>query len=312
MPVGGPLGPLPVARGQRPPAHAGHHPAAGQCRLVQHAYRHNGQDHRGQLHRVHRRRQTPRPHRDGLAFALDRGPPAHQRLRKQPAGAGPLPGRQLTAWSTAPAATASASAGSMARAPTLNGRKEPRRRAHHLERRCQHRWRSGVQRQPRRPAEGPGWLLTDPPGVGEQDPHIRTGRWYGTVPAANNVSPSIYGASTNARPVHMGVQLKPVSAGTWHAKVYVDGALVDDTNVSLPNVVYMGFTAGTGEFPQRHAISDVTVKYGTVSAPTVTAPASVDLRRRPDRPDGRRRTSPSPTTAPFRSRSPRARRRPSP
>jgi hypothetical protein len=124
--------------------------------------------------------------------------------------------------------------------------------------------------------KGQAWPLTNPPGPGEQDPHVRTGRWYGGSP--QEVAPSIYGLSTNARPVRMGVQLVPVSAGVWHAKVTVDGTLKLDANVNLPNTVYFGFTAGTGEFPQRHAISDVTIKYGTLSAPTVSAnPGSVNF-----------------------------------
>ena len=126
--------------------------------------------------------------------------------------------------------------------------------------------------------KGQAWPTTDPPGPGEQDPHVRTGRWYANSP--QTVTPAIYGGATaNARPVRVGVQLVPGAAGVWHAKVSVDGTITLDQNVNLPNTVYMGFTAGTGEFPQRHAISDVThqVRHRS-SAPTVSAtPGSVDF-----------------------------------
>jgi hypothetical protein len=113
------------------------------------------------------------------------------------------------------------------------------------------------------------------------DPHVRQNRWYGTDP--KTITPAIYGTSANSRPVRVGVQLTPKSSGAtsgvWRAKMYVDGALLTESDINLPNVVYFGFTAGTNEtFPQRHAVSDVTIKYGTAGPVSVSAnPASVNF-----------------------------------
>ena len=104
-----------------------------------------------------------------------------------------------------------------------DGRQEPRRRRSPLVRRRQRRRRPGVQRQPGRPAQGPGMAAdpADPDRAGSARPHR---------PLVHG-QPGRRGAAdlrrhaANTRPVHMGVQLDPTgTADTWHAKVYVDGA----------------------------------------------------------------------------------------
>src|SRR5262249_2029699 len=44
------------------------------------------------------------------------------------------------------------------------------------------------------------------------------------------------------------------------------------TPVELPPTVFFGFTEGTHEFPQQHAISDVSIKYGTFVNPQPPPP----------------------------------------
>jgi len=108
-------------------------------------------------------------------------------------------------------------------------------------------------------------VVTDP------NPHDRTGRWYAGGPVT--VAPSIYGPTADSRPVAMNVQIYPTAtAGIFHARVLVDGALKVESDVELPPVVYLGFTSGAGQVPQRHAISDVTIKYGTPAPPPPPPP----------------------------------------
>jgi hypothetical protein len=129
--------------------------------------------------------------------------------------------------------------------------------------------------------KGQRWVPTLPADQlpTDQDPHKRAGRWYNTAPTT--ITNNIFSSTPNGRPVRVGVQLTPVSAGVWHAKMYVDGALLTESDVNLPNVVYFGFTAGSNvqpDFAQRHAVSDVTIKYGTAGPVSVSAnPASVNF-----------------------------------
>ena len=55
----------------------------------------------------------------------------------------------------------------------------------------------------------------------QPDPHVRTGRWYA---GARTISP--HDLRRHGQPVPVAVQLYPTgTADTWHARVYVDGAL---------------------------------------------------------------------------------------
>jgi hypothetical protein len=105
--------------------------------------------------------------------------------------------------------------------------------------------------------------LTWPNTTSTGDPHVRTGRWY--TGSAATVATQIYGG----RPVPVTLSLYPKTGvpNTWVAHVTVDGVAKVDSDVELPPTVFMGFTEGTHEFPQRHAISDVSIKYGTQVAP---------------------------------------------
>jgi hypothetical protein len=105
---------------------------------------------------------------------------------------------------------------------------------------------------------------------GTIDPHVRTGRWYGN--GALDILPDIYGG--RAVPVKLVLIPKPGGpADTWLATVTVDGTVkFSNTEVLLPPTIYFGFTEGTHEFPQRHAISDVSVAYGQEVAPPPPPP----------------------------------------
>ncbi len=100
---------------------------------------------------------------------------------------------------------------------------------------------------------------------GAIEPHVRSGRWYGNGPLDMPGGP-FYGRTTGV-PVSLKLDPKTGAAGTWVARLTVDGVEQPATEVDLPDVVIMGFTAGTGEFPQRHAVSDVSIKYGTPYTP---------------------------------------------
>jgi hypothetical protein len=127
--------------------------------------------------------------------------------------------------------------------------------------------------------KGQRWLPAMP-GLTDQDPHKRVNRWYGTTGKATTIANDIFSSTPNGRPVRVGFQLTPkATAGVWHAKMYVDGALLTESDVNLPNVVYFGFTSGSNkDVPQRHAVSDVTIKYGTAGPVSVSAnPTSVNF-----------------------------------
>jgi hypothetical protein len=105
--------------------------------------------------------------------------------------------------------------------------------------------------------------------------HQRIGSWYPDSP--KDVSPSIYGG----RAVPVSITLVPnASPGKWNVTVLIDGKIYyDDVLVDLPpNAVYIGFTSGTHERPNQHAISDVSVRYGEIGVPTISAtPNPADL-----------------------------------
>jgi hypothetical protein len=101
----------------------------------------------------------------------------------------------------------------------------------------------------------------------QKNVHQRLGSWYPDSP--KDVAPSIYGG----RAVPVSILLVPnATPGKWNATVVIDGATYyDKVLVDLPPSVYLGFTSGVHERPEQHAISDVTVRYGPVEVPTVTA-----------------------------------------
>ncbi len=101
--------------------------------------------------------------------------------------------------------------------------------------------------------------------------HQRLGSWYPDSP--KDVSPSIYGG----RAVPVSITLVPnATPGKWNATVLIDGnPYYDNVLVDLPpRPVYIGFTSGVHERPNQHAISDVSVRYGQIEAPTLNAPFS--------------------------------------
>ncbi|HKA04365.1 MAG TPA: hypothetical protein VKD67_08550, partial [Acidimicrobiales bacterium] len=110
-----------------------------------------------------------------------------------------------------------------------------------------------------------------------QNVHQRIGSWYPNSPM--DVSPSIYGG----RAVPVSITLVPnPTPGKWNVTVLIDGkAYYDNVPVDLPpNPVYIGFTSGVHERPNQHAISDVSVRYGVIEAPTISAtpnPANLGL-----------------------------------
>ena len=104
--------------------------------------------------------------------------------------------------------------------------------------------------------------------------HQRIGSWYPDSP--KDVSPSIYGG----RAVPVSITLVPTGTPEkGHITVLIDGKVYYDTVVDLPpNPAYIGFTSGTHERPNQHAISDVSVKYGAIDVPTISAsPNPADL-----------------------------------
>jgi hypothetical protein len=105
--------------------------------------------------------------------------------------------------------------------------------------------------------------------------HQRVGSWYPDAP--KDVLPSIYGG----RAVPVAITLVPTpTPGTWDITVLIDGnPYYDNVPVDLPSdPVYLGFTSGTHERPNQHAISDVSVRYGPVETPTISAtPNPADL-----------------------------------
>jgi hypothetical protein len=104
--------------------------------------------------------------------------------------------------------------------------------------------------------------------------HQRLGSWYPDSP--KDVSPSIYGG----RAVPVSITLVPnPTPGKWNATVLVDGnTYYDSVLVDLPPSVYIGFTSGVHERPNQHAISDVSVRYGAIEVPTISAtPNPADL-----------------------------------
>jgi hypothetical protein len=96
--------------------------------------------------------------------------------------------------------------------------------------------------------------------------HQRVGSWYPGAP--KDVSPSIYGG----RAVPVSITLVPTATpGTSTITVLVDGKTYYNEAVDVPtDPVYLGFTSGTHERPNQHAISDVSVRYGPVEAPSIT------------------------------------------
>jgi len=100
--------------------------------------------------------------------------------------------------------------------------------------------------------------------------HQRLGSWYPDAP--KDVSPSIYGG----RAVPVSITLVPSgTAGKWSATVLIDGnPYYKNVLVDLPPSVYIGFTSGVHERPTQHAISDVSIRYGDIEAPTIGAPFS--------------------------------------
>jgi hypothetical protein len=100
--------------------------------------------------------------------------------------------------------------------------------------------------------------------------HQRLGSWYPDAP--KDVSPSIYGG----RAVPVSITLVPsATAGKWNATVLIDGnPYYNNVLVDLPPSVYIGFTSGVHERPNQHAISDISVRYGDIAAPTIGAPFS--------------------------------------
>ena len=104
--------------------------------------------------------------------------------------------------------------------------------------------------------------------------HQRIGSWYPDSP--KDVSPSIYGG----RAVPVSITLVPTTTpGTWNATVLIDGnTYYNSVPVNLPPSVYIGFTSGVHERPNQHAISDVSVRYGPIEVPTISAtPSPADL-----------------------------------
>ncbi len=104
--------------------------------------------------------------------------------------------------------------------------------------------------------------------------HQRLGSWYPDSP--KDVSPSIYGG----RAVPVSITLVPnATPGKWNATVLIDGnTYYDNVLVDLPPSVYIGFTSGVHERPSQHAISDVSIRYGPIEAPTISAtPDPADL-----------------------------------
>jgi hypothetical protein len=104
--------------------------------------------------------------------------------------------------------------------------------------------------------------------------HQRLGSWYPDSP--KDVSPSIYGG----RAVPVSITLVPnATPGKWNATVLIDGnTYYDHVLVDLPPSVYIGFTSGVHERPNQHAISDVSVRYGPIEVPTISAtPNPADL-----------------------------------
>ncbi len=105
--------------------------------------------------------------------------------------------------------------------------------------------------------------------------HQRLGSWYAGSP--KDVTPSIYGG----RAVPVSITLVPTATpGTSNITVLIDGnTYYDNVPVQIPtDPVYLGFSSGTHERPNQHAISDVSVRYGPVEAPTISAnPNPADL-----------------------------------
>ncbi len=107
--------------------------------------------------------------------------------------------------------------------------------------------------------------------------HQRIGSWYPDAP--KDVTPSIYGG----RAVPVSITLVPnPTPGKWNVTVLIDGKIYyDNVLVDLPpNPVYVGFTSGTHERPNEHAISDVSLRYGQIDVPTISAtpnPANLGL-----------------------------------
>ena len=78
----------------------------------------------------------------------------------------------------------------------------------------------------------------------------------------------------------MSITLVPnATPGKWNATVVIDGnTYYDKVLVDLPPSVYLGFSSGVHERPEQHAISDVSVRYGPVEVPTISAsPNPADL-----------------------------------
>jgi hypothetical protein len=104
--------------------------------------------------------------------------------------------------------------------------------------------------------------------------HQRIGSWYPDSP--KDVSPSIYGG----RAVPVSITLVPSGTpGKWNITVLIDGNIYyNNVPVDLPPSVYIGFTSGVHERPNQHAISDVSVRYGAIEVPTISAtPNPADL-----------------------------------